>query len=288
MNAPKVIAIVIVLVVAVALLYDTFNKALPKDFTDAPFDIEMGGSGSNLTVDENMDLILTLPEMTFTSHMPQDIKDVKVDVYLGTGNKKVFVGTFDFDDIPSETPTTKEFDKVKIPVIMFMAYAGSLETNEKGDINLPVMINIAFKYLDWRGTSLLDLGMGLTLSGTTTKGDVSFESSGYTSTVTVSPKEDSLVTTAIESFKDKFGSTGSITSEDGSITIGIEVDSSGNLRVSAGGTTDTAYALLKDMITEDGVSFKYSAGGHTGTFHLTKEQAEALLHALEAFYEEED
>ena len=288
MNAPKVIAIVIVLVIAVALLYDTFNKALPKDFTDAPFDIEMGGSGSDLTVDEDMNLVLTLPEMTFTSHMPQDIKDVKVDVYLGNGNKKMFVGTFDFETMPSETPTTKAFDKVKIPAIMFMAYAGSLEANEEGNINLPVMINIAFKYLDWQGTSLLDLGIGLSLSGTMARGGVSVEHSGYTSTVTVSPEENSLVTSVIQSFKDEFGSTGTITSADGSVTIGVEVDSSGNLKVSAGGTTDTAYALLKDMITDDGVSFNYSAGGHNGTFNLTKEQAEAVLHALEAFYEEED
>jgi len=286
MNAPKAIAIVVVLIVAVALLYNTFDKALPKDFTDAPFDIALDDTGSDLTVDEQMNLVLTLPDMTFTSHLPQDIKDAKVDVYLGSGDKKMFVGTFDFDTLPSETEVKKSFDDVKIPALMFMTYAASLQSDEEGNINLPISINIAFKYLDWQKTSLLDLGIGLSLSGTVAKGGVSIEKSGYTSTVTVNPEEASLVTEAIKSFKEEFGSTGTITSADGNVTIGIEVDSDGKLKVSASGTTDTAYAMLKDMITKDGVSFKYSAGGHNGTFTLTEEQAKAVLNALEVFYEE--
>ena len=167
MNAPKILAIIVVIAVCAYMLYDTFNSAIPKTI-DTPFDIEMDDSGTNLEVDEDMNLVLGLPTMYITSHLPQDIKDVTIDVFLGKGDKKMAVGTFDFGVIPANDTATKSFDKEKIPALMFMAYASSLQSDE-GKINVPIVMNIQFKYLDWNGTSLLDLGLGISMEPSPTE-----------------------------------------------------------------------------------------------------------------------
>ncbi len=286
MNAPRVIAIVVVIAIAGYMLYGTFDSAVPKDFTNSPFDIELDDSGTSLEVDENMNLVIGLPSMTFTSHLPEDIKNVSVDVYLGSGDKKMYVGTFDFEDIPSEESVKKDFEDWKIPALMFMTYAGSLETDEEGYICLPIVININFEYMDWNGTSLLDLGIGLSMNGTVSKGTVDIKTEGNTATVTVSPDESSMVSEIIDSFKDEFGGTATISAGD-SVDISVNIDGDGNLKVTATGQYDTAYAELLDLIDDDGVAFTYNAGGETGTFTLDKEQAEAIANALAAFFPEE-
>lgn len=283
MNAPKILAIIVVIAICAYMLYDTFNSAIPKTI-DTPFDIEMDDSGTNLEVDENMNLVLGLPTMYITSHLPQDIKDVTIDVFLGKGDKKMAVGTFDFGVIPANDTATKSFEKEKIPALMFMAYASSLQSDE-GKINVPIVMNIQFKYLDWNGTSLLDLGLGISMEGTVSDGNVTIEQSGNTSTVTVDVDDSSsLIASIVDTFVDEFGDH--VTATCGDVTLSVEVPSSGTLKVTAAGTTDTAYKMLKDMITDDGLTFTYTDSEGSHDIHLTKEQAETLVKSLETFFPE--
>ena len=289
MNVPKLIAILAVIAIAAYCLYGTFEKAMPKSL-EAPFDIEMEESGTSINVDSDMNLVIALPPITITSKMPQDFKDVKIDVFMGEGKKRMEVGTFDFGTIPAEETVVKTFEHQKIPAVTFMSYAAALKSTD-GNIELPLGFHLAFKYLDWNGTELLDLGITIGISGMSCPGTIGVTVDGNKSTVTVSPEAGSIVSEIVKEINDEFGDNLDIEcGTDPKVTMHVEAHSDGSITVVAEGSDAPAYEVLEQLVKdmpEEGLTFNYDAGGSTGTITVTKEQAQSMINAMKSFYETE-
>ena len=287
MNVPKLLAIIVVIAVAAYALYGTVTNAVPKNLTEPPFDIEMAETPTSLNVDEDMNLVLTLPDLTITSKLPQDLADVKVDVFIGKGDKKMVVGAFDFGTIPGNGTITESFGDKKIPAVMLMTYMASLEQQD-GKVMLPIVIHIAFKYVEWQGAQLLDLGISLGVTTETPASDMSISVSGNDATVVVHPGSGSLIGNAVEAFHNEFGDNATISTEGGEVTVQVNTDSSGNVTVTVSGDGAPAYEKLQQLIDSmppEGITVNFTSDlGTPGSTTITKEQATAMLNALKAFY----
>ena len=289
MNVPKLLAIIVVIAVAAYSLYGTVTNAIPSNLTEPPFDIQLAETPTSLEVDEHMDLVLTLPALTITSKLPQDLAGVKVDVFIGKGDKKMSVGNFDFGTIPGNDTITKDFGVKKIPAVMLMTYMASLDHTD-GKVSLPIVINIAFKYMEWQGTQLLDLGISLGVTTEASTGDMNITVEGNSATVQVSPGSSSMIGSAVEAFHTEFGDNATISTAGGEVTVQVTTDSSGNVSVTVTGDGAPAYEKLQQLIDSmppEGITINFTSDlGTPGSTTITKEQAMSMLSALKTFYEE--
>ncbi len=287
MNAPKLVSIIVVIALAVYMLYPTIDSAIPKELNGAPFEFSLAeGEGVGVEVDnDNMTFKVQMPAITFVNNLPQDFKEVSIEIFVGDQSSRISAGTFDFGTIPAATPdgVTKTFDSNDMPLVYFMSYVAVMN-NENGLVDIPIVIKVAFQYMEWEGTQLLDLSLTIRSQGTAdVNGNVSKTEEGNKSTI-VLDCQSGVVQTAIEKIKSTVGD--SITVTAGDATFSATIDSSGELTVVAdGGSTMNAYRTLLKMFEENGgkLTFKY------GTKDIVVEgaQAQAVLNAVKLFYASE-
>lgn len=282
MNIPKLISILVVIVAVVALLFPTMDAAIPKNIDGNPFSFELnGGVGIELN-ESTMILELTMPTAKFGSQLPQDIKDVNVDVFIGTGNEKAKAGSYNFGTIPANGTVTREFVGENVSILYLLGYLPSLKTD--GGIDLPVSVGIKFKYLEWNGSDLLDMGIVVKANGTETSGSITGPVvEGNTSTISVTANGSGLVQNVITAIENEFGGEIEVSfgfGSEASISVIAEDDT---VVVTVDGGTTSLYDYLKKMLDERGeIVFLY--GGETYT--IDGDVAKAALNALKNYYPE--
>ena len=293
MNIPKFVSIIVVVLCAAFLLYPTFDSAIPKQMDGSPFTVEMAEGGLDVTVDDNMNFSVTMPKLTIGSKLPEDLKDVNVEVFLGSGHKRVSAGVFDFGTIPSEGTIERIFSSNELNGTFFLSYIPSLMTSD-GKLDIPITLGIKFKYMEWQGSELLDLGLRIKVSGTESSGTVTEPVViGEDSIVTVTPG-DGIVKTIAQKMYNEYGDTISVQLGDGISDMGgidVVIDPSGDMTVMVSGATIGSehlnlYQLLKRMYDENGGKLTFTWDYHT--FTIEGDQARAVLNAAKAFYPEEE
>ena len=286
MNAPKLVSIIVVIALAAYMLYPTIDSAIPKEINGPPFEFSLGEEPVEVTVDnDKMTFSVKMPSITFVNNLPQDFKEVSLEVFVGTQASRISAGTFDFGTIPAAAPAgvTKEFDSNDLPLVYFMSYVGVMN-NDSGAVDLPIILKVAFQYMEWEGTQLLDLSLTIRTQGTADdKGTVEKTEEGNKSTI-VLECESGVVKTAISKMKETVGDNITVTA--GDATFSATVDSAGKLTVVAdGGSTMNAYRALLKMSEDNGgkLTFKYG----TKDISVEGEQAQAVLNAVKMFYSSE-
>jgi len=283
MNAPKLVSIVVVLALAVYILYPTLDSAIPKQMTGAPFSFELDSSEEfGVAIDnETMSFNVNMPSIIFGSNLPEDFKDVKIEIFVGDTTSRVSAGTFDFGTIPAGQKVKQAFDSENLPLMYFMSYLGVM--NEEGVVNIPIVLKVAFKYMEWQGEQLLDLSITVRSQGTAdVHGNLTKEESGNTSTISVDAS-NGVVAQAVTKIKEAGYDSASITA--GGATFSVAIDDDNKLTVTAAGTDMNAYReLLKMADDNDGtLTFTYN----DKNFSISGEQATAVLNAVKTFYSEE-
>ncbi len=291
MNIPKLVSIIIVLLCAVFLLYPTFDSAIPKELNGSPFTVEMEEGGLQVNVDDNMNISVTMPRLTLGSKLPEDLKDVTVDVYMGSSDKRVNAGTFDFGTVPANGTIQKVFKSNDLNGMFFLSYLPSLMTSD-GKLDIPIYLAINFKYMEWQGEELLDLGITVKVKGTESNGTVTNPIViGDDSVVTVTPG-DGIVKTIAQKIYNEYGDTLVIEVGDGTTDMGqvdVIISSSGEMAVTMSGATIGSehmnlYRILQKMFDENGGKLTFTWDYHTYT--VEGDQAKAILNAVKAFYPE--
>lgn len=289
MNFPKVLTIIIVIAATVILLFPTISAAIPKEMNGVPFSFEMDGSGEvGITMDDNMMMTMSMPDITFGSKLPQDITDVKIDVYLGTWDRRVSVGSYNIDTIPAEGTVTGHFEPVAVSAFFLLCYTADMK--DTNGLDFPICVGVSFKYLEWNELSfinlgwnqrLLDVGFIIKVPGTESNGTFEGpEVTGNKSVVTVSP-EDGLVKSIGQMIYSKLGGTYSATA--GDATIDCEFSSQGMMKITMNGTSGTVYQILNQMFQSTGkITFVHGPNEYI----VEGDTALALLNALKMFYPE--
>ena len=283
MNIPKLLGIIAVIAFAVFLLYPVVDSAVPKEMDGMPFSVQLGSGSPGVDIDQdNMSFKLVIPDLTISSDMPQDFKDVHVQVFLGSQDKKTPVGSFVVGDVPSKDSKTCTFIPEDVSFMYFFSFLPSLESNE-GKLDMPLTISIKFKYMEWRDTCLLDLGLALKIQGTLSNGTATLPEvsvDGKTSTITITP-EDGVIKEVAQRVYQEYGSTATVTA--GEAVFTLNVTSEGKITVSVSGTFSNAYEALLKMFNETG---KLTFVWDSKTFEVEGDQAKAILNAIKVFYPE--
>ena len=282
MNIPKLISILVVLVAVVALLFPTFDAAIPKNIEGNPFSFELdGGVGIQLN-ESTMMLELSMPTAKFGSQLPQDIKDVNVDVYVGTGNEKAKAGSYNFGTIPANGTVSREFVGENVSILYLLGYLPSLKTD--GGIDLPVSIGIKFKYLEWNDSELIDMGVIVKAAGTETSGSITGPIvDGNSSSISVTANGPGLVQNVIDAIENEFGGEIEANFGYGSEASVSVVAMGDTVVVNVDGGSMSLYDFLKQMLEERGeIVFTYNGEMYT----VQGDVANAALNALKSYYPE--
>lgn len=281
MNIPKLLGIIAVIAFAAFILYPVVDSAVPKEMDGMPFSIQLGSGSTSVDIDEeNMSFKLVLPELTIGSQMPQDFKDVHVEVFLGSADKKTSVGSFAIGDIPAKDSKTCTFTPQDVSFMYFLSFLPSIDSSD-GKLDMPLVISIKFKYMEWRETELLDLGLALKVQGTASNWTMTapqVSTDGKTSTITVTP-QDGIIKEVAQRVYQEYGSTATVTA--GDVTFTLDVTSEGKITLTVSGTIENAYQELLKMFNETG---KLTFVWDSKTFVIEGDQAKAILNAIKAFY----
>lgn len=116
MNAPRLIARVVVLIAIALVVFTAIWSAAPKSTDQAPIDFQVDGDFV-MSVDDNMNLDVSVPPITFISKFPQDIRDFVIDMYIGVGGDKIPIGEYNAGTIPSNSSVTIDGKKYAIPIV---------------------------------------------------------------------------------------------------------------------------------------------------------------------------
>ena len=283
MNTPKLVSEIIVVIAVIALLATTVVNAIPKSLDGSPFNIELDDSGStDIKVDDNMNVVLTLPDITFSSKLPEDFKDVSIDVYFGLGDTKAHLGGFTFGVVPANGSVKESFNADNLPVMLFMSYLPKLDTGDN-TITLPLILDVKFKYVDWMDTQLLDLGISIQVQGTTGTGSVKVtvdDTNPNKSTAVLDASGSSGMAGNITALiKSKLGDDVKVTAGDASFEI--KITDSNIVTVIAEGKEMTAAETLQKMYEDNGkLTFNYNGN----EYDIEGDQAKALIDGMSTFY----
>ncbi len=105
MNAPKLIAKAVVIIVLALIVFTAIWSAVPKSVDHPPIDFKLDGD-FEMKVDDSMNLEVSVPPITFFSTFPQDIRDFIIDIYVGTGGDRLPIGEYNAGTISSNESVT--------------------------------------------------------------------------------------------------------------------------------------------------------------------------------------
>ncbi|AGI48366.1 hypothetical protein TALC_01388 [Thermoplasmatales archaeon BRNA1] len=318
MNAGKAVAVLVVLAIVGYSFYTIAKESLPDNFSEMPMEIE--SSGSITTSFDNMCMYLEAPQITITSHLPQDVKDVTIDFFLGSGDNKYYVGTYNAGTIAANGKTVlepssltnvlSEDGKVKIPMLVLLSYIPTLDDGH-GGMSFPICFKLSFKYMEWGGVNFMGfkgfdflgwgsndlVDMSITLRNETNVSGVNVSApvvegtkASMTSTITDGMIKDA-VNDLIEEYDDIIGGytpgdeivfKTSNSGSEAQFSVSYE---DGKVSFSVDGSDGkNAAEVLEEIFAKDGnVSFELP--GTEIKFSIdNKEQLDAVVNALDIFY----
>lgn len=284
MNAGKLVAQIAVVAIVVYFCYSAVATAIPTELNDPA---KIFGPEGNFEIQSEADGLNMKVTISGAVHstLPQDVHDVRVQFFLGEPNMRTMIADEFIESIPKGiTPINAT---LTIPTYSIIAYAVTGIT-EDHKVSIPMAISFSFKYMEWQGTHLVDLGMTTATkialaSGVTLTPEVSSGEHGTKVSVTVDKETNpELIESAIE-IMGEGTHTITVPGSDATITIGVtsDTDSYGLSLEATGNTVKNAVDLLSEKITEDGLTLSY--GGEE--FTLTKANAEAYIALIQVLYD---
>lgn len=286
MNVGKLIAEIAVLAIVVYCCYGAIVQAIPTDvdsFEDA-FQVEEMNVGTSMN---GLELTVTL-DGSVRSKLPQDVDDVTVGIAIGekdvrTDLTSVSVGTM------KSNATTIISAVSDIPVYAILAY--SIETDDNGDLTVPLVLSFAFKYMKWEGSYLIDMGLGVRqdlemaagTAPTVTSGDG--PNSAKLQMTLDGSDTDGMINSVARSLAGSGTSTYNMTCGDAEMDFGVtKISDSYTLTMNfSGDETQNASQIMQTYLNTNGkLDLKYGED----TYSLEKNDAETFIKLVDEIYKE--
>lgn len=282
MNAGKLVAEIAVLAIVAYCCYGAVAAAIPQDVTALGEPVSGMDHVQIETSQDGLNVNVTI-KGELTNNLPQDLDDVEVTVYLGSGSEKLkLAGVTKTLTAGKAVPLD---ESMTIPVYAVMACTANIEDKD-GKLTLPLSTKIAFKYFDWQDTHLVDMGMtvrtDLPIDGIG-RPEITYPDSGDKTKVQVEMKTDSgIIRDVISALPSEYKNK-NIELESGDARISFYTDGSEIVFTVAGdGTDDAAKILGKNLGTAGKLTFTYDGKD----YGLEKEQSEALIKIIDGMYGE--
>lgn len=150
--------------------------------------------------------------------------------------------------------------------------------------------DVFLKYGKILGMNLFDIDLGLILTdqsvGATLDGPYIVDNQAKFSVTSSDP--DSILSIIIRQFHAQTGGAGTVSCGGMAVDVVTDTYLKDSVTVTVNGDAKPPYEILRERIEPDGgLTFQYSYGEHSGTFHLTAEQAQELIDALVKLYGQE-
>lgn len=295
MNGPKLVAEIIAAVIVLGCCYGLVTEAVPDQYPP----VEVATEGNFTMGQDGADLTLGIPDIKVDSHMPSDLTNVSLELYLDSGSGDYHLATVDVGVIAAEAETTitrdnlvdSDSDHVSDGLIHIPSYVvlASLAANsDGGTVTTPAIAKLHFEYLEFQGDSLLDMGLNLRF-------DI-----GASGTLTVTAEGDDAVMKAeLENGSFLYAlqevraavcdPSGNCTVRVGDCAAGLSfnIGQGGEVTFTASGQDGrTAYQLLDDYASRmaDGDTADVTVTGSPDTTRMTKTQMSAFADMVEQIY----
>lgn len=245
---------------------------------------------TTLEVDNEMNLVVNVPDISISSEMPKDIKDLQVTLFIGPSDTRVVLAEMDIGTVPAGSSMTHKAQTFKIPVVpLFLSIGDFTTADHKLDLTLSAEVGV--KYADWMGMTLLDMDIVVnTNTKEITKATISDPVvSGNSVGFSVSC-DDGVLANIIQEFYNTTGGGATVTCDDMAVSIDLPVWASHyNMSVMAYGMSAPPYEILENKLATLGegekLTFDYVFdNGTAGTFSLTKAQVQKLIDVLEDLF----
>ena len=289
MNAGKLVAQIAVIAIVVYFTYTAVVAAVPTDVrgVDDIFSVSEDFSVNTESIDGGMNMKVTVNGAVSTK-LPQNLEGVYIDVYMGDISKRTEIAHADIGTIKAKATTPINASST-IPTYAIMAYAVN-GINDEGNIVVPLVLSIGFKYMEWYGVYLVDLGVDLKQNleiaagvNMPEKGPGTGDSSAKVKVVidgTASDTIDGIAKSLHDAGKDDF----TLSTENGA-NINVKITDEGGgktgITINASGAGDkSAVDLLKEAVGEDGLTLVYNEE----SFTITKDNAAAFIELVTELY----
>lgn len=268
-----------------AIIGSSIYSALPRDYGESPIDITYDDDFT-LTVAENMDVTVSIPDVTITSRLPQEIRDTCIDIYLGNSHAKLALGRYSIGTLPPGTSTVIEGEQFRVSMVTICASIP--EYSVDGKIKLDVFADIGLKYAECLGMDLIDINIGIVVDASeTAQADVDPPVvDGTNVEFKIITSQSSALGTIIEKFHRTTG--GRAEASCGCVDISVTSSTEGDYEADVSITSDPdkmPYDVFRSMLDRDGeLRFHYSYGEKEGTIVIDHDEAVTLIKALEDIY----
>ncbi len=289
MNAGKLVAQIAVVAIVVYFTYTAVVAAVPTDVhsMDDIFSVTEDFSVNTESIDGGMNMKVTVNGAVATK-LPQNLEGVYIDVHMGDIGKRTEIAHADIGTIKAKDTTVINASSI-VPTYAIMAYAVN-GIDSEGNITVPLVLSFGFKYMEWYGVYLVDLGLDIkqnlqVAAGVSMpeKGAGTGDSSAKVKVVidgSANETIDGIAKSLVDAGKDDFTLT---TSNGASINVKITDEGGGKagIAINAAGAGDkSAVDLLKEAVGEDGLTLTYDGN----PFTITKENAAAFIELVTELY----
>ncbi|MCQ2084845.1 MAG: hypothetical protein MJZ21_01700 [archaeon] len=300
MNAGKLVAQLAVVAIIAYCCYGAIVTSLPmsqeelEQLTANPFEVDAPTLSGSC---DGMNFKMTMTGGMITSHLPADIADVYVTLYVGAGNMKLDLGTINVGTLVPDVPTPLS-GMVDAPIYALLAYSAT-STNNDGVMSIPLCMKVGFKYFEWQGSHLLDLSVTLKnyieFEGTTP--EITTVGDNAKVDITLDDTKGGLLEDAATNLKTQFPEIFTHTNPEddgkaiinfGDAQVKIAIDDSGSTtKVSIeaiGGDGHTAAEIMKNSVKDDG-TLDLSIVGYTDPLPaLNAENTATFIAVIESLY----
>jgi hypothetical protein len=284
MNWPKAIATIIAVAVIACAGIGILVQAVPDEYPPVEFEAD-DSTESSATV-TGADVNIQTQSYNVTSHLPSDITDVYVEVYLQVdGDDKYSLGTYDIGTIASDATTSTGQIEASVPLYVLMSSAA--ENSDGTTVSIPLLAKLHFSYLEFQGEDIVDMGLNL---------KINLETDGSVTVTTSDSGNDAVMTVDASSASgmlgdilDQAAGTYYITATDGTSTLDVMtlvINNDGTVTLTFDGTGMSVDEALDDLAegSSGGLTFACS-GQSSGSTELTQEQAELVAEMIDNIYE---
>ena len=285
MNAGKLIAQIAALAIIVYCSYSAVISAIPLDKDDLQHPLEgldtmtvsTTMSGANLNVSINGDV---------TSNLPQDVVDAKVAFYIGKGDTKLTLAESNIGTISSKgSGTTPITGGGSIPICSILAYSVCALDGE-GHLTIPIRAQLEFKYFEWQGSYLIDLGITVNMNYETdiSAPTITKDESDHSVTMSIDlGSGETLVSDIVSGL-----GNGDYSFEFGDATFSAHISGTTVDLKAAGTGAEDAVTIITDYIqshVEAGtpITFEYNSTN----YEIDLDTAESFLEILKILYAKE-
>ena len=288
MNAGKLVAQIAVVAIVVYFTYTAVAAAVPTDVHNMNdlFSVTDDFAVNTESIDDGMNMKITVSGAVATK-LPQNLEGVYIDVFIGEKNMRTEIAHADIGAIKAKDTTVINTTSI-IPTYALLAYAVN-GTDAEGNITVPLVLSFGFKYMEWYGVYLVDLGMNIKQTMTVATG-VGMPEKGAGDgdhSAKVKVVMDGSANELIDGVTEKLTESGmtdfTLDANGASISVKITDEGGGKtgLTINAAGAGDkSAVALLTEAIGEDGLTLKHGED----SFTITKENADAFIALITTLY----